>query len=243
MAASRVISLPRGGSAKDSTDGPCLISDEKLVADAKKGQGTAFDELHNRHAAKMFRVAHRITRNREDAEDAVQECFLKAFAHLKNSDGRATFLTWLTRIAINAALMKLRKKRASREVGIEDPVEAPGFHTEDALADSSLNPEERFAKSEPEAILRDAVARLRPSIRKVIEVHQLQECSLHETAEVLGISVAAAKGRMFHARAALRRARELQVVAPSVSTVLVSESTHGYLEALRARTVFPVEAQ
>ena len=120
---------------------------------------------------------------------------------------------------------------------------SPGFHTEDALADSSLNPEERFAKSERGAILRDAVARLRPSIQKVIEVHQLQECSLHETAEVLGISVAAAKARMFHARAALRRARQLQVVAPSISAVLVSESIHGYLEALRARAVFSAEAQ
>jgi RNA polymerase sigma factor (sigma-70 family) len=231
MAATRAISLP-GGKAKDSSDDIRLMSDEDLLTGAKKGQGTAFDELHNRHAAKMFRVAHRITRNREDAEDAVQECFLKAFLHLKAFDGRAKFLTWLTRIAINAALMKLRKNRASREVRIEDPVEAPGFHT-DELADSSLNPEERFAKSEREAILRDAVARLRPSIRNVIEVHQLQECSLSKTSEVLGISVAAAKGRMFHARAALRRATELQVVTPSI----------GYLEALRAKSVFSAESQ
>src|SRR5215469_11896096 len=103
MAAAQVISLSRGGSARDSSDDPCLISDEELVAAAKKGQRTAFDELHNRHAPKMFRVAHRITRNREDAEDAVQECFLKAFVHLKAFDGRAKFLTWLTRIAMNAA--------------------------------------------------------------------------------------------------------------------------------------------
>lgn len=232
MAATRAISQPEG-MAKDSSDDIRLMSDEKLVAGAKKGQGTAFGELHNRHAAKMFHVAHRITRNREDAEDAVQECFLKAFIHLKTFDGKSKFLTWLTRIAINAALMKLRKNRASLEVRIEGPVEAPGFHTEDALADSSLNPEERFAKSEREAILRTAVARLRPSIRKVIEVHQLQECSLSETSEVLGISVAAAKGRMFHARAALRRAKELQVVTPSI----------GYLEALRAKGVFSAESQ
>ena len=180
--------------AKDSSDDIRFMSDEDLVAGAKKGQGTAFDEFHNRHAAKMFRVAHRITRNREDAEDAVQECFLNAFIHLKAFDGRSKFSTWLTRIATNAALMKLRKNRGSREVRMEDPVEAPGFHTEDAPADSSLNPEECFAKSEREAILRDAVARLRPSIRKVIEVHQLQECSLSETSEVLGISLAATKG-------------------------------------------------
>jgi RNA polymerase sigma factor (sigma-70 family) len=232
MAATRTISLP-GGMAKDSSEDIRLMSDEKLVAAAKKGQGTAFDELHKRHALKMFRVAHRITRNREDAEDAVQDCFLNAFIHLKAFDGRSKFSTWLTRIATNAALMKLRKNRASREVRIDDPIEAPGPHAEDALTDSSLNPEERFAKSEREAILRDAVARLRPSIRKVIEVHQLQECSLPETSEVLGISVAAAKGRMFHARAALRRARELQVVTPSI----------GYLQALRAKGAFSAESQ
>ena len=80
------------------------------MAVAKKGRGTAFDELHNRHGAKMFRVVHRITRNRQDAEDAVQDCFLNAFIHLKSFDGRSRFSTWLTRIATNAALMKLRKK-------------------------------------------------------------------------------------------------------------------------------------
>ena len=84
MAASRVISLPPGGIAKDSSDDIRFMSDENLVAVAKKGQRTAFDELHNRHAGKMFRVAHRITGNREDAEDVVQECFLSAFIHVKS---------------------------------------------------------------------------------------------------------------------------------------------------------------
>src|SRR5260370_8160964 len=101
------------------------MSDENLVAVAKKGQRTAFDEVHNRHAGKMFRVAHRITRNREDAEDAVQECFLSAFIRLKAFDGRATFLTWLTRIAINAALMKLRTHPASRDVPLKHLTQPP----------------------------------------------------------------------------------------------------------------------
>jgi RNA polymerase sigma-70 factor (ECF subfamily) len=164
----------------------------------------------------MLRITYRITRNRQDAEDAVQECFLNAFLHLKNFDGRSRFSTWLTRIATNAALMKLRKNRTSREVPVKDRAEAPDFRIEDALADSLPNPEERLAKSERETILRDAIAKLRPSIRKVIEIHQLQECSLSETAEVLGISVTAAKARMFHARAALRRAPALRFVLPSI---------------------------
>lgn len=209
MAAAQVISLPQGGSAKGSSDDTRLMSDENLVAVAKKGKRTAFDELHNRHVGKMFHIAHRITGNREDAEDVVQECFLKAFIHLKRFDGRSKFSTWLTRIAINTALMKLRKSRTSRQIPINDPAETAHFRIEDALADSLPNPEEKLAKSEHEAILRDAVAKLPPSLRQAIEVHKLQECSLSETAEVLGISLAAAKSRIFHARVALRRARVL----------------------------------
>jgi RNA polymerase sigma factor (sigma-70 family) len=240
MAASRVISLPPGGSAKDSSDDIRFMSDENLVAVAKKGQRTAFDELHNRHAGKMFRVAHRITRNREDAEDAVQECFLSAFIRLKAFDRRSTFLTWLTRIAINAALMKLRKNRASREVPVKDLAETPDLRIEDTLADSLPNPEERLAKSEQEAILRDAIAKLRPSLRKAIEVYQLQESSLHETAEMLGISIAATKARMFHARAALRRAKKLQFIGPSITKIFVFKSPPG---TTSDSGVFSLEAQ
>ena len=89
---------------------PRMVNDECLVAAAKSGDRAAFDELCERHAQKMFRISHRITRNREDAEDAVQECFLNAFIRLKSFDERSRFSTWLTRIAMNAALMKLRKK-------------------------------------------------------------------------------------------------------------------------------------
>ena len=113
------------------------------------------------------------------------------FRDLKAFDGRSRFSTWLTRIAINAALMKLRKGRASREVPVEDPVGTLELHAEHVLADSSLNPEESCAKSEQKAILRDAITKLRPSLRKAIEVYQLQESSLPETAEVLAISIPA----------------------------------------------------
>jgi len=175
------------------------------VAAAKNGHSGAFDDLYKRHAEKMFRVTYRITRNREDAEDAVQECFLKVFLYLKNFDGRSRFSTWLTRIAMNAALMKLRKNHASREVSIDWSVETSELFSEHQSSDVSPNPEERCSKSEREAILRDAIAKLRPRIRKALEIHKLQERSLEETADVLGTSVAAVKARVFHARAALRR--------------------------------------
>src|ERR1700742_1292095 len=99
------------------------VSDKRLVAVAKNGDKSAFDELYKRHAEKMFRTTRRITRNREDAEDAVQECFLNAFVHLKSFDGRSQFSTWLTRIAVNSALMSLRKNRRSREIPLE-PIES-----------------------------------------------------------------------------------------------------------------------
>jgi len=189
------------------------VSDKRLVAVAKSGDKSAFDELYKRHAEKMFRTARRITRNREDAEDAVQECFLNAFVHLKSFDGRSQFSTWLTRIAVNAALMKLRKKRC-RETPLENP-EASELLPVNLLPDPSLNPEDRYAKSEREGIFRDAVATLRPGVRKVVEI-QLQDRSLNEAAETLGISFAAAKARLFHARALLRKASHMQFLVPSI---------------------------
>jgi RNA polymerase sigma-70 factor (ECF subfamily) len=208
MPAARVISEDHGGSRNFTSDAAQFMSDEALVAGAKMGHGNVFDELHERHRERMFRVAHSITRHREDAQDAVQESFLSAYVHLKKFDERARFSTWLTRIAINAALMKIRKNRASREVSVQD--NADGVEVRDSVP----NPEEICARTEQKATLRDAIAKLRPTLRNVIELYDLQECSLHETAEALGISVAAAKGRLFHARAALRRTAKLKAAAP-----------------------------
>jgi RNA polymerase sigma factor (sigma-70 family) len=206
-AAARVISEHHGGSRNFTSDAAQFMSDEALVAGAKMGHGSLFEELHKRHRERMFWVAHRITRHREDAHDAVQESFISAYVHLKKFDERGRFSTWLTRIAINAALMKIRKNRVSREVGLENAAGAV------ALSDSVPNPEEICARTEQKAALTDAIAKLRPTLRNVVELYDLQECSLHETAETLGISVAAAKGRLFHARAALRRIAKLKAVA------------------------------
>lgn len=204
MSAAQVISGHHGGSRNFTSDAAQFLSDEALVAGAKMGHGSFFDELHERHRERMFRVARRITRHREDAQDAVQESFLRAYVHLEKFDEKAKFSTWLTRIAINAALMKIRKNRVSRKVGVKDAGDAVG------LSDSVPNPEETYARSEQKAALRDAIARLRPRLQSVVELHDLRECSLHETAEALGISVAAAKARLFHARDALRRTAKLK---------------------------------
>ena len=205
--------VSRGNASSDDLH---MVSDERLVAAAKMGRSGAFDDLYKRHAEKMLCITYRITRNREDAEDAVQECFLNAFLHLKSFDRRSRFSTWLTRIAMNAALMKLRKNHASREVPIGESAETSELRSEDLLSDFSSNPEELCAKSGREAVMRDAIAKLGPRIRKAAEIHALQECSFEETAEVLGTSVAAVKGRMFHARAGLRKTLQWQFVVPSM---------------------------
>jgi RNA polymerase sigma-70 factor (ECF subfamily) len=180
-------------------------SEEQLIAAAKTGKRAPFGELCERHAKKVFRVAHRITRNREDAEDAVQDCLLSAFVHLKGFDGRSRFATWLTRIAINAALVKLRKNRGIREVPMDESNPSPelGVHLE--IQDEGLDPEEAFRLRERKQIVNEAISGLRPRVRNVVELHQLQELSIRETAQILGISTAAVKSRMFHSRVALHR--------------------------------------
>ena len=180
-------------------------SEEQLIAAAKRGRKASFGELCERHTRQIFRVTHRITRNREDAEDAVQDSFLNAFLHLKNFDERSRFSTWLTRIAINAALAKLRKKRGIREVPMDEPspLLEPGAHRE--IQDEAPSPEETCRLREQRETVNAAISGLRPRARKVVELHQLQEHSVKETARILGISIAAVKARMFHARATLRR--------------------------------------
>ena len=184
------------------------MCEDALVAAAKQGQAEAFATLCQPYARRLIRNAHRITRNHEDAEDALQDAFLSAFIHIKNFDGRSSFSTWLTRIAINSALMTLRKKRSSRETSI-------GFGESDAkglgwdVPDPSPNPEKACAQREKERLLREAICELRPTIRQAVEI-QLRELSMEETAGMIGVSLAAAKGRLFHGRRALRKAFRLR---------------------------------
>jgi RNA polymerase sigma-70 factor (ECF subfamily) len=185
------------------------MCEEALVAAAKQGQMEAFGALCQPLARKLIQSAHRITRNREDAEDALQDALLSAFIHIKNFDGRSSFSTWLTRIAINSALMSLRKKRSSREIPIGcGELGANGVGWD--VPDPSANPEKLYAQREKLRILREAICELRPTIRQAVEI-QLRELSMEQTAGMIGVSVAAAKGRLFHGRRALRTALRLRM--------------------------------
>ena len=179
---------------------------EALLFAARKGEASAFERLCEQATPRIHRTLCRITKNREDAEDALQEALMRAFINLPRFDGRSSFSTWLTRIAINAAFMKLRRSRLSREVALDGPDLFGNEQASYQFKDHAPSPEDHFATQERVEILRDALRVLRPRIRVAVEMYQLQERSLKETAELLGISVAATKGRLFQAKAALRKA-------------------------------------
>jgi len=178
--------------------------DASLVAAAKATDTRAFELLVEQNERKIFSMAHRITRNREDAEDVVQQSFQKAFINLKKFEGESLFSTWLTRIAINEALMLLRRKRGSREVPIAESTSKDEAVLPLDFPDSGPNPEDSYLDREQEQVLSAALNKLRPGIRKAIELRDLGELSTGETALVMGLSVAAVKGRVFHGRKKLR---------------------------------------
>jgi RNA polymerase sigma-70 factor (ECF subfamily) len=190
-------------------------SEEHLIAAAKTGRRAPFGELCERHMKQVSCVTRRIIRNREDAEDAAQECFLNAFVHLKDFDGRSQFATWLTRIAINSALMKLRKNRRAREVPIDEPNPSSEPVAQREFPHDAPDPEESCSLRERKRIVVSAISGLRPRARDVVELIHLQEHSITETAQILGISTAAVKTRMFHAKIKLHRMPLLQSVGSS----------------------------
>src|SRR5882762_489678 len=189
-------------------------SEEQLIAAAKTGRRAPFGELYERHMKQVSCVTRRIIRNREDAEDAAQECFLSAFVHLKDFDGRSRFATWLTSIAINAALMKLRKNRRVREVPMDEPNPSSEQVAQREFPCDAPDPEESCSLRERERIVKSAISGLRPRARNVVELF-MQEHSVSETAQILGISTGAVKTRMFHAKIALHRMPLLQSVGSS----------------------------
>jgi RNA polymerase sigma-70 factor, ECF subfamily len=190
-------------------------NEERLIAAAKSGRRAPFGELCERHMKRVSRVTRRIIRNREDAEDAAQECFLNAFIHLKDFDGRSRFATWLTRIAINAALMKLRKNRGAREVPIDEPSPSSEPVAQREFRHDAPDPEETCSLRERKRIVQSAISGLRPRARNVVELIHLQEHSIRETAQILGVSTGAVKTRIFHAKVALHRMPLLQSVGSS----------------------------
>lgn len=185
----------------------------RLLRDLKGDKADAFEKICHALRPRLLKIAIRITRNHEDAEDALQDSLMRAYIHIDEFRGNSAFSTWLIRIVMNSALMIKRKNRNARQVSIEDfnrPGD-PGLHLK--IPDRSPNPEQSLVQNERTRILREAIRKLRPRTRSVVEVAQFQDLPINETAMVLNISTAAAKGRFFHARAQLRKSLPLRAIA------------------------------
>ncbi len=178
--------------------------DQSLVAEAKAGSYEAFEELVNRYENKIYRLGMNITGNSEDAEDVLQEAFLKAFTKLGEFREESRFYTWLVRIAVNEALMKLRKIRSDRTVPLEDEIGEDGDPIPRELSDWRPNPEQVFAQAEIEGILRDAAQKLPASYRTVFLLRDVEDLNTAEAAAVLGLTEGTVKARLFRARMMLR---------------------------------------
>jgi RNA polymerase sigma-70 factor, ECF subfamily len=175
-----------------------------LVTAAKAGDAAAFEELVNRYERKIFRLTMNITRNHEDAEDAMQDAFMKAYSHLDRFQEDSRFYTWLVRIAANEALMRLRKRRPN-QFSLDEPIESEDDFLPQQIEDWGPNPEQRFAQTEMRDILRGVIEELPPDFRIVFLLRDVEGLSTQDTAEAVGISEAAVKSRLLRGRLKLRQ--------------------------------------
>jgi RNA polymerase sigma-70 factor, ECF subfamily len=183
-----------------------IVKDDEgaLVAAAKAGDISAFETLVGRYERKIFRLTQNITQNREDAEDSMQEAFLKAFEHLGSFEGNSRFYTWLVRIAVNQALMKLRKRRPN-VVSLDEEVDTGEDMVPREVEDWGPTPADRYAQTQLSEILSKAINELDPPFRIVFQLRDIEELSTEETADTLGLSVPAVKSRLLRARLKLRQ--------------------------------------
>ena len=178
--------------------------DLALVHACKSGNAVAFEELVKRYDTKLFRIAQHITHNRDDAQDAVQEAFLKVFRKLAQFQENSKFSTWLTRITVNESLMMLRKQRHNKEFAIDNNLESEDHSLTSELADWARNPEELYRGFELRNILRSELQELQPGLRVVFVLRDIEGLSTEETAEVLESTPVAVKARLWRARLKLR---------------------------------------
>lgn len=187
-----------------SASGETVFDELALVNRARTGDLRAFSELVTRYDRKIFRLAKHITQSDEDAEDVLQETFLKAFEHLGDFQGNSKFYTWIVRIAVNESLMKLRKRKSDRTVSIDESIDTGEETVVREIAVWEENPEQRYSREELREILSQAVDSLRPAFRTVFVLRDIEDLSTEETAEALSLSVPAVKSRLLRARLQLR---------------------------------------
>jgi len=180
------------------------VDESILVAQAREGGMQAFTSLVRRYEGKIFRLAMHVTQNREDAEDVLQETFMKAYEHLDQFKGDSKFYTWIVRIAVNQALMKLRRRRTDKSVSMDETIDTGEDTVVREIADWGEDPEQRFSREELVEILDAATESLEPIFRSVFVLRDVEDLSTEDTAEALGLSVPAVKSRLLRARLQLR---------------------------------------
>ena len=178
--------------------------DVALVERVRAGDISAYDTLVRKYERQVFRIAQHITQNREDAEDVMQDAFLKAYEKLDQFQGNSKFYTWLVRIAVNESLMRLRKRRTGKMVSIDEDIETDEGTVPRDLADWAPDPEQNYSQSELGKILEKTIKGLPPGFKVVFELRDVQGLSTEDTAEALGLSVPAVKSRLLRARLQLR---------------------------------------
>jgi RNA polymerase sigma-70 factor (ECF subfamily) len=204
--------------------------DVALVAAAQSGSSNAFEVLVERHARRILRVALRVTGNREDAQDIVQQSLHKAFVHLQKFEGRSSFSTWLTRIVINEALLCLRTKRRASAALIGKLTTGEEATLALQVPDLGPSPERSYSQQERARILSFAMNQLTPGIRAAIQLCELEERSVKESAQMMGVSVTAAKSRVLRGRRKLREALKRYVSSTWIfgsETFQINADTNG----------------
>jgi len=191
-------------SSRDKAKMIAGFDEAELVERAKAGDDDAFTALVQQYDRKIYRLARNITQNDEDAEDVLQDAVLKAYTHLDRFQGDSKFYTWIVRIAVNEALMKLRKRRGDKLVSLDEEIETGEETVTREIAVWDGNPEQKYGQEELRVLLDEAIQSLKPSFRTVFQLRDVEELSTEETAEALGLSVAAVKSRLLRARLQLR---------------------------------------
>lgn len=187
---------------------PTHLQDEAaLVEQAQRGDEDAFASLYNQCSRTVYRLALNLTHDRQDAEDVLQDAFLKAFMHLREFRNEARFSTWLTSIAVNEALARLRRRAGQKQISLDTPIELEGERLMPSeIRDQRDNAEEAYRKLELQAILSNVIGKLTPASRTIVALRYQQNVSTEATARLLGLSVPAVKTRLLRARLAMRKA-------------------------------------
>ena len=224
---SEVLTLMSSGPEATIASSSAPLTEAALVAAANNGDEQAFEALVTRHQKRILAIAVRYTHRRHDAEDVLQQTFQKAFVYLHKFEGKSSFSTWLTRIAINEALMFLRRRRGHREVSInEDSIDVEGVASRPEIPNADPDPETSYLQEEEARLLSAALEKLRPGLRRAIELKEVAELSTEETARRMGLSVGAVKARLFHGRRQLRKALTCYMRSPKMSRSNISVIAH-----------------